>query len=131
MLPTVEEAQQKSPIVGNITGLAGDILNIVVISRLTMGLGIGVSLNRAVGTVGNLAPYIARVLPAVVEGGIIWGSKGFLDESLKQFGSGKTDWKKIAGKTTQEIGFGGVTGVTGAIGSTVARVGVGTLARGG
>ena len=100
---TYDELAQKHPFTTAISGLLGDIYNLVTIAQLTGGIGEKI---RIPGDIKVLLPALSRYIPSAISAGATFGVKGLLDESISQFEKGKFEPGKIATETGKNFLFG-------------------------
>jgi hypothetical protein len=102
---TYDELSKKYPVSTAVSGLVGDITNLMTIHALTGG--VGALVEGKIGASTKLAhPFLTRYAPKALEYGATWGIKGAADESLTQFEKGNFDPSKLATETGKEFLFG-------------------------
>jgi len=98
-----EELAEKHPVSTAVSGLLGDVYNLVAISQLTGGIGTAIKIP---GTAKVLLPTLSRYIPQAITSGTTFGVKGLLDESVSQFEKGSFDPVKLATETGKNFLFG-------------------------
>jgi len=116
---TYKELSQKSPVSTAISGILGDLYNLVALGRIFGPLQYIVKLPRDIGFAW---PYLNRLIPEAIRLAATFGTKGLLDETITQFQSGKFDPERLATETGKEAVFGSLLAGTGVIKPTVPRI---------
>lgn len=131
---TYDEIREKYPVAATISGLTGDIYNLALTQSVLGSLGILSKVQQAqyLGPTSKFwFPFAERFVPNAVSRGMVWGTKGFLDEVTDQFQAGDFNPTKLASETGKDVLFGTLLAAPMATTSTVLQVGGSGLVFGG